>query len=88
MLDTHVNVPPWDVRSGWNSMTSVLFTPLTLCGWITTPSLSTLFPTHFSVGILSLITVHVRVKLSPAVGWSSEASISTSFVKDAVGKEV
>lgn len=44
------------------------------------PSLLRPFPIQFIIGGLSLTTVHVRVKLSPAVGLSVEATMLTSFV--------
>ena len=75
--------PPCDVYSGENSMTRVLLNPLLTCDWTTLPSLPTPRPTHLKVGGRSLITVHVSVTFSPAVGFSVEASILTSLVKEA-----
>ena len=81
MLDTQVYTPPCDVRSGENSMIRVLLNPLSTCGWTVTPSLPTPLPIHFMTVSLSLVTVHVRVMFSPAVGLSLEASMLTSLVK-------
>ena len=62
-------------------MIRVLLNPLSTCGWTVTPSLPTPLPTHSMMVGLSLVTVHVRVMFSPAVGLSVETSILTSLVK-------
>ena len=49
--------------------------------------LPTPLPIQLRLGGLSLVTVQVSVKLSPAVGWSVDASILTSLVKNAAKNE-
>ena len=84
MLEVHLYVPLLDVWMEVNVKSTEVYKPTVSGGdtIISVPPSGQGFPVgsiHVTVGTLSLITVQVRVKYSPATGTLVEAVIFTMF---------
>ena len=84
MFEVHLYVPLLDVWMEVNVKSTEVYKPTVSGGdtIISVPLSGQGFPVgsiHVTVGTLSLITVQVRVKESPATGMVSEADMVTMF---------